>query len=210
MFFFVEKIDQFFFVQKMKSQVAADAMKTMNPNMNITTHTEPVCEQTENIYHDSFFEQLNGVINALDNIEARQYVDQRCIYYKKPLIDSGTTGVKASVQVIVPFLTEAYRTPPPNTPSVPMCTLRSFPTLIEHTIKWARNKFDDLFTNRPLYAQQVLTNPIEFEKTLSEIQSNDERNEIRANVDRMLKAERPRDFIDCISWACRQKQISEK
>lgn len=187
----------------MKSQVAADAVKTMNPNMNILTYTEPVGEQTENIYNDSFFGQLNGVINALDNIEARQYVDQRCVYYKKPLIDSGTTGVKASVQVIVPCLTEAYRTPPPNTPSVPMCTVRSFPTLIEHTIKWARNKFDDLFTNRPLYAQQFLTDRIEFERKLSEIQSNDERNEIRANIDRILRTQRPRDFIDCIIWVCR-------
>lgn len=184
----------------MKSKVAADVVKTMNPTMNIMAHIEPVGEQTENIYNDSFFEQLHGVINALDNIEARQYVDQRCVYYKKPLIDSGTTGVKASVQVIVPFLTESYRTPPPNTPSIPMCTLRSFPTLIEHTIKWARNKFDDLFINLPLYAQQFLTDPIEFEKKLSEIQSNDERNETKANVDRALRTECPRDFIDCIIW----------
>jgi molybdopterin/thiamine biosynthesis adenylyltransferase len=58
----------------MKSQVAAEAVKTMNPSINITAYTEPVSEETENIYNDRFFEQLDGVINALDNIKARQYI----------------------------------------------------------------------------------------------------------------------------------------
>ncbi len=136
-----------------------------------------------------------------------QYIDQRCLYYKKPLIDSGTTGVKASAQVIVPFLTESYRTPPSNVPSVPMCTLRSFPTLIEHTIKWARDKFADLFTNRPLQAQEFLNDSNRFVNKLSEIQSVDEQTEIMGNINRLLRTERPKDFVDCIAWVRRHKKF---
>ena len=35
-----------------------------------------VCPQTENtVYTDKFFEDQNVIVNALDNIEARRYMD---------------------------------------------------------------------------------------------------------------------------------------
>jgi molybdopterin/thiamine biosynthesis adenylyltransferase len=47
-------------------------------------------------------------LNALDNVKARAYVDQRCVAAHKPLIDSGTTGTKGHTQVVVPNLTETW------------------------------------------------------------------------------------------------------
>ncbi len=32
---------------------------------------------TESVYDDAFWEGLDGVVNALDNVKARQYVDAR-------------------------------------------------------------------------------------------------------------------------------------
>ncbi|CAF4189676.1 unnamed protein product [Rotaria sp. Silwood2] len=58
----------------MKSQVAAKAVKTMNPNMNIHSFIEGVFTETEHIYNDTFFEQLSGVVNALDNVKARTFL----------------------------------------------------------------------------------------------------------------------------------------
>lgn len=57
----------------MKSKVAAEAVKQMNPSMNINAFIEGVLPETENIYNDTFFENLNGVVNALDNIKARKF-----------------------------------------------------------------------------------------------------------------------------------------
>lgn len=78
------------------------------------------------IYNDDFFEALDGVTNALDNIDASKfftsylftctiswplayyyylsfhsgmYMDRRCVYYHKPLLESGTLGTKGNVQV---------------------------------------------------------------------------------------------------------------
>ena len=51
------------------------------------------------VFDDDFFEKLSGVCNALDNVQARLYMDQRCIYYQKPLLESGTLGTKGNVQV---------------------------------------------------------------------------------------------------------------
>ncbi|OUC45079.1 hypothetical protein D917_02035, partial [Trichinella nativa] len=99
-----------------------------------------MCERvgtgTENIFDDAFFEKLDGVANALDNIEARTYVDRRCVYYRLPLLDSGTQGPKGSTQVVYPFLTESYSSShDPPEKSIPICTLRNFPNTIEHTIQ---------------------------------------------------------------------------
>ena len=52
---------------------------------------------TKHIYSDNFFKNLTIVTNALDNLKARLYVDERCIKSQTPLIDSGTLGPKGHV-----------------------------------------------------------------------------------------------------------------
>ena len=68
-----------------------------------------VYEGTETTVHtDAFFSQQDVIVNALDNVEARIYIDQRCVDTGKPLLESGTTGAKGHTQIIVPHLTESY------------------------------------------------------------------------------------------------------
>ncbi len=38
----------------------------------------------------------------------RLYVDSRCVYFGKPLLESGTLGPKCNTQSVVPRLTENY------------------------------------------------------------------------------------------------------
>lgn len=57
-------------IQKPKSGCAAAAVKQMNPGINITSQENRVGPDTENVYTDDFFEQLFGVANALDNVDA--------------------------------------------------------------------------------------------------------------------------------------------
>ena len=60
-------------MQKPKSDSAANAAKRMNPELKITSHENRVGPDTENVYTDEFFEKLDGVANAVDNIEAREF-----------------------------------------------------------------------------------------------------------------------------------------
>lgn len=60
----------------MKSQVAAEAVKVMNPDMRIKAYVDGVLPETEHIYNDQFFERLDGVVNALDNVKARKYFNR--------------------------------------------------------------------------------------------------------------------------------------
>jgi ubiquitin-activating enzyme E1 len=90
------------------------------------------------------------IINALDNVEARLYISEQSIIYWKKLIDSVTLGIIANSQVIIPFKKIKYNEPVEDDSeqkAIAMCTLRNFPTLINHCIEWARDNFDGYFVN---------------------------------------------------------------
>uniref|UniRef100_A0A671RPG8 Ubiquitin-like modifier-activating enzyme 6 n=1 Tax=Sinocyclocheilus anshuiensis TaxID=1608454 RepID=A0A671RPG8_9TELE len=129
---------------------AAAASLEINPELQIDAHLNKVCPATEDMYSDAFFSRLNLVVTALDNVEARRYVDSRSVSNQKALLDSGTMGTKGHTEIIVPYLTESYnshRDPPEE--EIPFCTLKSFPAVIEHTIQWARDKFESAFSHKP-------------------------------------------------------------
>lgn len=86
-------------VQQSKSQTAAKAISAMNKDIHVTAHENRVGPETESVYNDEFFEKLDGVANALDNMDARIYMDRRCVFYRRMLIDSGTLGTMGNVQV---------------------------------------------------------------------------------------------------------------
>ncbi|CAL8331686.1 unnamed protein product [Merluccius merluccius] len=137
-------------IQKPKSTTAASATLEINPELQVDAHLNKVCPATEGVYNDSFYSRLHLVVTALDNVEARRYVDSRSVSNQKALLDSGTMGTKGHTEIIVPGLTESYnshRDPPEE--EIPFCTLKSFPAVIEHTIQWARDKFESGFTQKP-------------------------------------------------------------
>jgi ubiquitin-activating enzyme E1 len=143
-----------------KSSTAAAAARVMNPELKVEALETPVGEDTEGTFNDAFWENLDVVTNALDNVKARQYVDSRCVFYGKPLMESGTLGTKANTQVVLPHKTESYsdsQDPPED--SIPMCTLRNFPHAIEHCIEWARDLFQGSFNNTVQEASAFVANP---------------------------------------------------
>ncbi|XP_050532639.1 ubiquitin-like modifier-activating enzyme 1 [Daktulosphaira vitifoliae] len=187
-------------VQKSKSKIAAEAIKCMNPDVKVEPQTNRVCPETESTYNDTFFESLDGVANALDNVDARIYMDRRCVFYKKPLLESGTLGTKGNTQVVIPNLTESYSTSQdPPEKSIPICTLKNFPNAIEHTLQWARDMFEGLFKQSPENVKQYLENPATFvERTnrLPGLQPVEIMESTRSSI-----VERPNNLDDCIAWA---------
>eukprot|EP00818_Percolomonas_sp_WS_P000344 CAMPEP_0117451102 /NCGR_PEP_ID=MMETSP0759-20121206/8824_1 /TAXON_ID=63605 /ORGANISM="Percolomonas cosmopolitus, Strain WS" /LENGTH=1024 /DNA_ID=CAMNT_0005243671 /DNA_START=3 /DNA_END=3077 /DNA_ORIENTATION=+ len=186
-------------IGKMKSTCGAEAAQEMNSAMNVVALQEKVGPETEETFHDAFWESLTLVTNALDNIHARMYVDQRCVFYHKPLLEAGTLGPKGNTQVVVPNLTESYsssRDPPEK--EIPICTLKNFPNQIEHTIQWARDKFEEFFAKVPTetnnyiksadFVQQLDENPATKLVTLKGIHDS-------------LISHKPTSFEECVQWA---------
>lgn len=184
-----------------KSTVAATAASVINPSLHIEALQNRASPESENVFDDTFWENLSVVINALDNVNARLYIDQRCLYFQKPLLESGTLGAKCNTQMVIPHLTENYgasRDPPEK--QAPMCTVHSFPHNIDHCLTWARSEFDGLLEKTPAEVNAYLTNPSEYTNAIR----NAGDAQARDNVDRVLECldkERCETLLDCISWA---------
>ncbi|KAF5657938.1 ubiquitin-activating enzyme e1 [Fusarium heterosporum] len=189
-------------VGQMKSDRAALAVQRMNPDLegHMITMKERVGAETENVFNEDFWQNLDGVTNALDNVEARTYVDRRCVFFQKPLLESGTLGTKGNTQVVLPHLTESYSSSQdPPEKEFPMCTIRSFPNKIDHTIAWSKEyMFEKLFVKAPQTVNLYLTQPQFIENALKQGGNQKETLETIRNY---LTTERPRTFEDCIAWA---------
>jgi ubiquitin-activating enzyme E1 len=140
----------------------------MNPNMKLNAQRDKIGPDSEEIYNNKFFKNLDIVANALDNINARTYVDGECVKYGLPLLESGTLGVKGNVQVVIPNKSESYSSSSdPPEKDIPVCTLKNFPSQIEHTSQWALSVFKGLFEDVPNNINRYLMNWKQFTKILS-------------------------------------------
>ena len=188
-------------VGQLKSDTAARAVQEMNPELKgkITSLKDRVAQDTEHIFNEEFWQQLDGVTNALDNVDARTYVDRRCVFFHKPLLDSGTLGTKGNTQVVLPRMTESYSSSQdPPEQSFPMCTLRSFPNRIEHTIAWAKDLFHTYFVGPAEIANTYITQPNYLGSALK--QSGNEKQTLETLRDSLV-TEKPESYEDCIKWA---------
>ena len=178
-----------------KSKISAEFIhKHVNPEIKIEARTDRVGPETENIFDDEFFEGLDFVANALDNVSARRYMDRRCVLFEKPLLESGTLGAKGNTQIIIPHLTESYSSsqdPPEH--SIPYCTLHSFPNAIEHCIEWAMDLFKGTFTDKIILVNGYLSGenitPASKFATFY-----------------LLIADNPKSFEDCLTWGRKEFQ----
>ncbi|KAJ3054414.1 SPS-sensor component ptr3 [Rhizophlyctis rosea] len=188
-------------IGQLKSETAAMAVTAMNPDLagKITSFQERVGPETENVFDDKFWEALSGVTNALDNVEARKYVDRRCVYFRKSLLESGTLGTKGNTQVVIPFLTESYSSSnDPPEKSIPICTLKNFPNQIEHTIQWARDLFEGFFRQPAENVNLYLSQPNFVETTLAQ---GGNQKEVLESLNAFLVSEKPTLFEECVVWA---------
>ena len=183
-------------IGELKSKIAAREASKMNNDVNIEWHQDKICPETEHLFNKDFFESVDGISNALDNIKARLYVDQRCLFFDKPLFESGTLGTKGNVQVVIPRITENYgASQDPQEKSFPVCTIKNFPNSIEHTIHWARNDFEEIFSNMPNDWLRLMKN-----QEVTKSMSPNEKGEFINNIIYMWN-NKPDEFIDCIRWA---------
>ena len=141
-----------------KAICACKEVKLMNKDFNCEAQTNLVYEGTEYIYTEEFYNKQDFIINAVDNNTARKYIDSQCILFNKKLIDSGTEGLKAYSQLIIPNVTDHGKFGYANN-TIPMCTLRQFPSLIEHCIEWGKDKFDEYFFEDINFINKFISEP---------------------------------------------------
>ena len=139
-------------VGEFKSVAARAAVMRFNHKVHVEAYTNRVGDDER--FNDDFWSSgCHAVMNALDNVESRLFVDHKCVTHGLALIDAGTLGPKGNVQVVIPQKSESYgSSADPPEPDIPVCTLKNFPYDISHTIQWARDLFDGYFNRRPRQA----------------------------------------------------------
>ena len=138
-------------IGQFKSEVAKYYSKEMNHSLNIKTYTNMVGPETENIFTDSFWDNQDIIFNAVDNFDARFYINDKVTFHQKYHVDAGTLGVDSSSCFIIKNLSSTYKEQNKNKKDdkgimeTGICTVHSFPTSIKHCIQWARNEYEYLF-----------------------------------------------------------------
>ena len=128
-------------VGRPKAEVASQAATKLNPKIRV----EYMCDNVKNFDH-SFVARFDIVMSALDNIDARRYLNRICLLAAKPLIEAGSTGYIGQSRVIIKDKSECYECQKKEAPKVyPVCTIRSSPSTPVHCIQWAKLLYDLLF-----------------------------------------------------------------
>lgn len=202
-------------VSKLKSEAAVRQAGQLNEDYSqkdcnaLVAYNLPVNQPTETTFSDDFFCSLDVIANALDNVEARNYMDGRAVAMRKAMFDSGTLGTKGHVQVVVPFVTESYAsTTDAAESSIPMCTVKSYPSTIEHTIEWAMGEFRRKFNEEMEIIKERVDageGKVEEETRASPDVSENKEGESNVPADnndpRTLLEEAPRNIEGCIKSA---------
>ena len=132
---------------------AAASAAHMNPDLkgHIAARLDKLHPDTDHIYTEAFFKSQTVIANALDNVAARLFIDQKCVHARVPVLDSGTLGAKGHMQVIIPHKTESYASSkdPEENNEIPHCTLKMFPEETLHCEEWAKDMLGSFFGVNP-------------------------------------------------------------
>lgn len=176
-----------------------------NKNLKFRVNKLRVCNENEHIYTDEFWDNISFVLNAVDNVKAREYVDQKCVFHDKALFESGTMGTQCNSQLILPYLTESYQdSSDQEEKNIPVCTIRNFPYLIDHTIEWARDYFEKQFVEPTMNIEQLNKDPRAFiQKKLSELKTGNvnQITKLLQNILNVLKTRGQNFMLGCLKFA---------
>lgn len=164
-------------VAKSKSKCACEAAQKFNSDFNCDAYQLLLNETSENFFNEDFWLKQNYIFTAVDNISARNYIDEKCCFFSIPYIDTGTLGTIGSMNVFYPKKTICYRDMyVENEKEIPFCTLKNFPSKFEHCIEWSKSQFYKIFVDNINKLNYILKKKDKYlsESDLNEFEIKDE------------------------------------
>ena len=143
---------------KLKSKI----MKKEFNNINIKSFNIEIIN-TNIDFSTKFLKNSDFIFDSVSKIETKKYIDSIAFKYNIPFISNNIQRNIITIQPIIPFITDTYN----NTImeyskiSYPICVIKNFPNMIQHTIQWACEKCE-LFDRGP----KNLNNLEGFEKVI--------------------------------------------
>ena len=147
-----------------------EALK-INKDMNIKDYQLLINDDNRDIFNDEFIEKQDILISAVDNLSARKYIDNLSTFFDKIYINSGTEGTKANSGFYYPNQSICMNDLTfEEKKEIPMCTLKLFPTKIEHCIEFSKIVFKELFEQYISDIKLIFDDEEKFNDILSENQ----------------------------------------
>ena len=145
--------------------MACEAILSINPQMKVEPKKVRIGSSEDKAWKcDEFWEEYDVIFCAVDNLKARQEVDKKCIMYKKPMLECGMSGAKASSQIIIPFKSQTYgeSNDSYDSPAIPLDKLINFPNTMEDCVIRARDIVEQEFCRTTQYFLDFQKNPQTF------------------------------------------------
>lgn len=166
---------------KMKAEVAAEAIKQVNSDIEV----EGITEYFDNKSAAKIdLHQFNAILSGVDTTKGRFFASMIARILKVPFVNCGAEKASADGEIIIPFYTSLYEKLADEDNDIRLsCTLKLHPTQTSHCVQWYKSVFDKQFNALPRNS----TNP----KNVG----NDEENTYHF----LEKA--PKTFNDCANFA---------
>ena len=137
-------------IGKKKVEIACNSILKMNPQLkNYIGIPKKLDRETENIFNYNFWSEYDVVFCALDSLEGRKYIDEKCVLYERPWINGGMNSLKGKTEIFIPFktccLNDINFGEKNEKNDESSCTLRFFPKKFDECILWAKNIFFQYF-----------------------------------------------------------------
>ena len=90
-----------------KVKVASEILKEINPDVEIKCFNNDIMDPSFESKFEIELKQLDIILNGLDNIPAREYLNAKCILLNIPYIDAGASrsGLSGYVHPVIPYKT---------------------------------------------------------------------------------------------------------
>ena len=191
-------------ISKLKAECAIKSVKLMNKKINCKFMEEMVNDKTENIFNKEFFEKQKAIIMAVDNFEARNYISELCEKYYIPYFNCGTEGPYANVEAFIPGKTKKASYPIKYKKVVPSCTLKMFPSSINHCILWTLNHFEKYFNKNIINAQMMQDNLNQLYGEMNKILDLSKQFHSLKKIYKLYKIAAKQSFEDCIKYSIKK------
>jgi len=191
-------------ILKGKAECAINSIKEMNDKMNCQYFLNIVSKTTESIFNEKFFKAQDAVVMAVDNFEARNYISEQCEKYYVPYFNCGTDGPYANLEAFIPGITEPASYPTNYNKIVPSCTLKLFPSNINHCVIWAYDHFEKYFNENIKNLNILYNNTEEYFKIANKIENlGTQYNKIKKKF-YFLKIYNEQNFNECIKYSVKK------
>jgi len=94
-------------INQPKVMVASEILKQINPDIDIAYYYNDIMDPNFESVFEKEILQIDMILNGLDNIPAREYLNVKCVHLDTPYIDAGASrsGLSGYVHPVIPHKT---------------------------------------------------------------------------------------------------------